>query len=362
MRLGLTLISALIFAMSVFTTRPAQAQDFSIEAYLEVQEAADNAYEAMLAIDPSDPGFSDAAGLALIRRTAAVGYLSDWLRSGSMPSSMVSNARETRIVLYQNIVRIYSDLGQCDDARSTLNTMDRILDGDSGATEIAYDALLEARTTTTTCGLGVSATANETVPDPVEVAAEPPQAEVSESADTAELVVEAQGEEPVVEAQGEEPVVEAQGEESVVEAQGEESQQSSTVEAPPASVAATPSAEAATPPGLAYAEHERLRKRRNLGYGLIGGGVFAWLVSAGVGGSEECTSDGQGGETCVGGNQDAAAAWGLLGAALTGTGIYFIYPAAHPSDGDSGGGGITVGGLELSPYVSPRALGVRGRF
>ncbi len=117
------LLSALIAGVPVLAV--AQAENYSLDTYAEMQAEADASYDA-LSETPGGMAAEAATELAIEDRLALVRYLSAWIQSGTMPDEMVESAEETRAVLYQNIVQMQADIGRCDDARDVLVVVERM--------------------------------------------------------------------------------------------------------------------------------------------------------------------------------------------------------------------------------------------
>jgi hypothetical protein len=124
--------------------------DYSVQEFVDMREEADALYDQFEAMDENEDGRRDVAQEALRKRIALIDYLEEWQESGTMPQSLVNSAVESRFVIYQNIVNLYSELLLCDDARGAADVMQELMRGQR-LTSTSRRALTTARADVVEC-------------------------------------------------------------------------------------------------------------------------------------------------------------------------------------------------------------------
>ena len=85
--------------------------EWSLEQYQQLSNDMAAADELVLLVAPGSEDWRSASQSALDARRALVVYISNALRSGSMPADFVEPATQARFVLIQNIIDLTADLG-----------------------------------------------------------------------------------------------------------------------------------------------------------------------------------------------------------------------------------------------------------
>ncbi|TVR02940.1 MAG: hypothetical protein EA398_06830 [Deltaproteobacteria bacterium] len=153
MRFILSLPGAmLLLLLCVGAPASALAQDFSIEGYQELNGAIERADNARERTREGSDAWVRATEEALETRTAALDYLTAWIRSGTMPEELQPTASQARILLMQNQIVLNASLGRCDVARSQLRTVEALVDFDNEEAresfQIAEERVEQCRTRT----------------------------------------------------------------------------------------------------------------------------------------------------------------------------------------------------------------------
>ncbi|MFT6395578.1 MAG: hypothetical protein ACJAYU_000320 [Bradymonadia bacterium] len=122
----------LLFAvLALIVSGSAAAQDFTdytVDSYLHLRESLDAADSRLGNVREDDvEGRTEAVDSLISSVHDLIAYLNGWSASGSMPDGLEVEARTQRFVLFENLVQLYSDLGNCQAARSALEAM-RILE------------------------------------------------------------------------------------------------------------------------------------------------------------------------------------------------------------------------------------------
>lgn len=132
-------LGTLLFALAFVAPRPALAQVWTIGEYLGLRAEMSRLDAATGAHEPGTDGHR-AATVALAHQvTAVVGYLNGWLVSGTMAEDLVPEAEAQRYVLFENLVQLQAEVGDCIGSRTALEAM-RV----APAPEAAPPGLLES--------------------------------------------------------------------------------------------------------------------------------------------------------------------------------------------------------------------------
>jgi type II secretory pathway pseudopilin PulG len=152
----LLIAAAVVLSCSVAVAQNAGSEtdssssDYSVQEFVDMREEADALYDQFEAMEEDEAGRRDVAQEALRKRVALIEYLDEWQDSGTMPQSLVDSAVESRFVIYQNIVNLYSELLLCDDARSAADVMQELMRGQR-LTSTSRQALTTARADVVEC-------------------------------------------------------------------------------------------------------------------------------------------------------------------------------------------------------------------
>ncbi len=111
--------------------------DYTIDSYLELRASLDAGDARLAEVREGDvAGRAEAIDSLISSVHELIAYLNGWDESGTMPDALEVEARSQRFVLFENLVQLYSDLGNCQAARSALEAM-RILDPESLGSDTA---------------------------------------------------------------------------------------------------------------------------------------------------------------------------------------------------------------------------------
>ena len=141
--------------------------EWSLEQYQQLSNDMAAADELVLLMAPGSEDWRSASQAALDARRALVVYISNALRSGSMPSDFVEPATQARFVLIQNIIDLTADLGLCDQAQAALVLLREVSDTSDTLRE-AFELSQQA-----VVGCVPYSAVSQTTPAPVVAPAEP---------------------------------------------------------------------------------------------------------------------------------------------------------------------------------------------
>ena len=106
---------------------PATAQVFSVDGYAERRAAMEAADERLHGEIPGSAGHIAKTIELTTEVHALVAYLNGWIASGEMDDALAAEALGHRFFLFENLVQLHADIGDCLGARSAseaLRTLD----------------------------------------------------------------------------------------------------------------------------------------------------------------------------------------------------------------------------------------------
>jgi len=121
----------LVLSLAGAPALPVLAQataEWSLEQYQQLSNDMAAADELVLLMAPGSEDWRSASQAALDARRALVVYISNALRSGSMPAEFLEPATQARFLLIQNIIDLTADLGLCDQAQAALVLLREVSD------------------------------------------------------------------------------------------------------------------------------------------------------------------------------------------------------------------------------------------
>lgn len=86
----------------------------SVEAYMELRQAFEDADARLASTPPRTDEFERATAEVAERIDALILYLSDWIDSGELSDAVRADAVSQRYVLFENLVELHADLGACE--------------------------------------------------------------------------------------------------------------------------------------------------------------------------------------------------------------------------------------------------------
>lgn len=93
--------------------------------------------------DTESEARAEATRDAMEARRAIIRYLNGWLASGAMPAEIQPFAREARVILVENLVRLHTELGQCSEAEALIETLEPLSGADSAVLREAYAVAID---------------------------------------------------------------------------------------------------------------------------------------------------------------------------------------------------------------------------
>ncbi|MCB9521134.1 MAG: hypothetical protein H6698_07710 [Myxococcales bacterium] len=133
--------AAVLIATLATTSAPADAQQrYSYEGYTALEAAMSTADDLRAGTTAGSAERTDATRIAISSRLAILGYLDGWLASGTMDSTVQAGAADARILLHQNLVRLYSEIGDCPAAARSLDAIAPLASATDAGLSGAYTA------------------------------------------------------------------------------------------------------------------------------------------------------------------------------------------------------------------------------
>ncbi len=96
------------------------AQEFTMEHYRALEEAMDEADVLRAATSPDTSEREAATQEAIDSRRELIQFLTDWIASGELTEQWSDYARGGRSVLIENLIQIYSEVGDCEEGSRLL--------------------------------------------------------------------------------------------------------------------------------------------------------------------------------------------------------------------------------------------------
>lgn len=108
-----------------------QSDGYSVAGYLAARAEMSRADAALAATEPGTDANRSATVALAHQVNSVIGYLNAWFASGTMPDDVYAEAESQRFVLFENLVSLYADTGDCLASRTALESM-RALDRTGG--------------------------------------------------------------------------------------------------------------------------------------------------------------------------------------------------------------------------------------
>ncbi|MFT6400238.1 MAG: hypothetical protein ACJAYU_005008 [Bradymonadia bacterium] len=116
------------------------AQELTMERYQALEEAMDEADVLRVATSPDTPEREEATQGAIGSRRELIQFLTDWIASDQLTEQWADYARDGRSVLIENLIQIYSEVGDCDEGSRMLVAIVHWRDSDDSDRRSAYQA------------------------------------------------------------------------------------------------------------------------------------------------------------------------------------------------------------------------------
>ncbi|MCB9532152.1 MAG: hypothetical protein H6700_10335 [Myxococcales bacterium] len=142
-----TLCSVVLMVFVAASASSAAAEDvvtYDVGGYRALEREMEEADLARLATEPGSDARSAATLLAIQRRRQLIQYISGWLSDGSLNEAQAAQARDARLVLVENLVRLNVEIGRCDDAESAVASLAGFQTSADSARQAAYDDAVRA--------------------------------------------------------------------------------------------------------------------------------------------------------------------------------------------------------------------------